>query len=591
MDFNMSTERMGVSGPMITRPRQRGGPYYHPAGGTKVANDPGLRVFLEASRDDEALRALDDLLNGEAGTMVRDTVTRQLARSRWMANHIDDVLEEVRAKLSQQLWSLRSGAGEPIEDFRAYCAVASERTCYAFLRRQFPERTRLRNRLRYAATRHPSMALETDSHGVWRCRSTGIRLAAEPGSTRALIDAPVKYAADHGIDREAPFPALVATLLDGCDEPIEFDRLVDAVATLLGVPDAPGASRHARPARRSGRRSAKRGGAPGDFDHPDFDHLAALVDGKLEDAYREWITSHLETCEVCREDVEDLTQVRASLLAHPATPVATNPVPGADTPEARWLKRAIGFAAIAAAVPLAVWIGKTRLPVIEPAPAPSIALSTPQSSPPAPAPRAVVPVLTEEEDARVKRALATGRLELPPNMAVLRGYEGTLPAADNSQAPLLPSTPVATAIVEARPQFVWTPMAGTTRYAVTIFDERFRQITKSGSLKATSWTPPRDLPRGRVLQWQITAFMKDGTRILSPVPPHPEARFMVLTTATVTAIAKERTRLATQPVALGLVLAKAGLFAEAERVLESALADDRYNRGEVRALLARLRAR
>jgi hypothetical protein len=134
-------------------------------------------------------------------------------------------------------------------------------------------------------------------------------------------------------------------------------------------------------------------------------------------------------------------------------------------------------------------------------------------------------------------------------------------------------------------------MVGTTRYAVTIFDERFRQITKSGSLKTTSWTPPRDLPRGRVLQWQITAFMKDGTRILSPVPPQPEARFMVLTTAAVAAIARERTRLATEPVALGLVLAKAGLFAEAERVLESALADDRYNRGEVRALLARLRAR
>lgn len=219
-------------------------PYYHPASislsdSTLVTvHDPCLTAFLASSSDDEAWRALDDLLNGDLAPVMREAVTRQMARSRWMAAHIEDVLAELRVKLTQKLWSLRGGAGEPIENLPAYCAIAGERTCYAFLRKQFPERTRLRNRIRYAVSHHPSTTIALDDVGIWRCRSHGIRLAAEPGSTRSLIDSPATYAADHGIDPETPLPALVATLLDSCDEPIELDRLVDAVASMLGISDA-----------------------------------------------------------------------------------------------------------------------------------------------------------------------------------------------------------------------------------------------------------------------------------------------------------------------------------------------------------------
>lgn len=156
-----------------------------------------------------------------------------------MADHIDDVQAEVRLKLTQKLWSLRAGVGEPIENLRAYAATAAERTCYAFLRRQFPARTRLRNRVRYAVTHHSATAFEEDAQGIWRCRSTAIRFAAQPGSTRVFLDSPERYAADRRIDRGASLPALVVEILDTCDEPVEFDRLVDALATLLGVSDAP----------------------------------------------------------------------------------------------------------------------------------------------------------------------------------------------------------------------------------------------------------------------------------------------------------------------------------------------------------------
>ena len=302
------------------------------------------------------------------------------------------------------------------------------------------------------------------------------------------------------------------------------------------------------------------------------------MDRQLDEIDREWILSHIEGCAVCQEDVDDLRQIQSSLLVRPPR-----------------MKRNVAIVAAAAGVVLAIWMGyRNRAPVsVEPAP-PTVAQSTsPTPTPPA-VPTQIATassVLSEDEQGRVARALASGRMELPPNMDVLRGHTGTLLGPDATVPHFRPVAPVATALLDTRPQFSWTPRIGANSYAVTIFDERFREVARSGSLKTTTWKPRQDLPRGRMLQWQISAKTDDGMAI-SPAPPNPEARFIVLDSATAAALAKERKRLATEPVALGLVLAKAGLFVEADSVFQSAaLTDKRYDRSQVWALLARLRAR
>lgn len=230
-----------------------------------------------------------------------------------------------------------------------------------------------------------------------------------------------------------------------------------------------------------------------------------------------------------------------------------------------------------------IWFAaRTTSPTAEP----PVAVTTPA----VPTPQGRSAVLSETEQGRVDRALATGRLELPANMNVLSGHTGTSPGAGDAAAPLSPATPRATALTEPRPQFAWTPLPGATRYSVKVFDERFREVARSGALKTTTWTPPRALPRGRVLAWQISAATPSGT-ITSPAPPQPEARFLILDADTVAALAKTRERLTGEPVALALALAKLGLFAEAEAALESALTHDRFDKSQVRALLTRLRAR
>jgi len=207
------------------------------------SNDPHLAAFLDASSDAEAWQALDALLTGDLDALMRETVARRLSRSRRMADHLEDVVREARLKLTGKLWSLRAArAAEPIENISAYAVTTSERTCYAFLRREFPERTRLRNRLRYALTHHPKTALEEDGQGVWRCRFTGVRRVGPPGSTQSLLEGPRTHATTHNIDLSASLPTMVEHLLATCDQPVEFDRFVDAMALLLGVSDTPPAS-------------------------------------------------------------------------------------------------------------------------------------------------------------------------------------------------------------------------------------------------------------------------------------------------------------------------------------------------------------
>lgn len=319
--------------------------------------------------------------------------------------------------------------------------------------------------------------------------------------------------------------------------------------------------------------SAALAAAPDDLEHPAHDQLTALVDGRLDDADREWAEAHLEYCSVCREDVADLVDIRASLAAGPiAAPVARR----------TWLTPAIGFAAIAAGLALVVWMGN---PLTTPEPTPvqeALAPAVP------PVPVAAASPLTADEQSRVARALASRRLELPPNASLLRGRVGTLLGTTAAPPPLTPSSPVGTAVLDARPPFSWTAIADATGYSVAVFDERFRQVATSGLLTVPEWTPTRGLPRGRMLAWQITAHSPGGD-VVSPAPPQPEARFIVLSSADVTAVAALRQRLDDEPLALGLALARTGLFAEAKVALERAVTDTRYDATTVRALIEQLK--
>jgi hypothetical protein len=293
-----------------------------------------------------------------------------------------------------------------------------------------------------------------------------------------------------------------------------------------------------------------------DFEHPSHDAIEALVDGRLDAFDREIVESHLEVCRLCAEDAADLRAVQRDIGAGDAPrPVAA--------PQRTWIRPAVAAAGIAAMILVGVWLRdrSANAPVAAPAP-----IQANNAPPPAVAPAAA---LTPEEQVIVDRVIAAGRVELPPVDRALAGSVGTLLGSRRVVLPLAPIAPIGTAVLLPRPEFSWQEMPGVTSYSVAIFDEKFALVAESGNLTRTSWTPATDLPRGAVLIWQITAHRPEGN-VISPAPPQPEARFRVLSADDAARVTDQTGRLRDQPLALGILLAHAGLVPEAARQLERA---------------------
>src|SRR4051812_45297212 len=138
--------------------------------------DPALVPYLRASGDD-AERCLATLLGGETDRTIRAIVSRTLcggARgSRTQSLETDDVRADVLVHLLERLRRLKTQTDtSAVENFPAYVASIAYRTCYTHLRRLYPQRARLKNRLRYALTYDPDLTLEQDALGIWRCGLT-----------------------------------------------------------------------------------------------------------------------------------------------------------------------------------------------------------------------------------------------------------------------------------------------------------------------------------------------------------------------------------------------------------------------------------
>lgn len=323
---------------------------------------------------------------------------------------------------------------------------------------------------------------------------------------------------------------------------------------------------------------------PDDFDHPAHEELVALVDGRLEGVDREVVETHVELCATCAQDVGDLAGVRDAIHQVGSAPArAGRSFPMQTLQIAAAILAVVGMALFARRFTSGV-AGDLQVPGSVPGSTATTATAT--NTPIATAPVAPIDPLTADERALVDRALATGKLEMPAAIRSLAGPVGTLLGAVRVAESLEPLTPIGTAVLSETPEFTWHAMAGVTSYSVAVFDDQFKEVAHSPALTTTHWTPSVALPRGATLAWQVTAHFPSRD-VLAPEPPQPEARFVVVDKATADAIIAQQARLSSQPLALGVLLAKAGLFSDAAREFTRAAAQpDTADRAK--ALLASL---
>ena len=317
-----------------------------------------------------------------------------------------------------------------------------------------------------------------------------------------------------------------------------------------------------------------------DTDHPRHDVLVAYVDGRVDAADREWVDAHLEVCRICTEDVADLREMERLL------PAATGP---SSSPDPRWRVQFVVVASIAAAILLTTWVvfrntdGGAR-PVQDA----TTASDAPASTPVAPAasglPDLNVPPLPAgpPEPRRL-------RVQLPAYHDALRPKAGVLLREQTASSRFVAERPVGTAVVSARPQFRWTPLEGATSYRVTVVDDAFTEVASVSGVTGTSWTPERDLPRDKVLTWQVRAEMADGSSVVTPAPPMPEARVLVLSERNVRLVAMGRETLSGSPGDLGVFLARLGLYDEAAAQFARAFDEGKYPRVDIERAIALMR--
>lgn len=342
---------------------------------------------------------------------------------------------------------------------------------------------------------------------------------------------------------------------------------------------------------------------PDDFEHPGYERLEAYVDGLADAVDSEVVEAHLEWCATCAQDVADLWSIAGGVEWKDASGVvagksasgvvgrkdASGVVERKDTSGVagrRWLQVA---AAVMVLAGLGYFvIGQQR--ASEPSETNQIVQAPPPIQP-SPSDQSNAPAqtnsLNSDEQALVSRVLSARALELPSTVRGLSRPVGTLLGGGASSSSLLPLSPIGTAVLSTTPEFTWQPMRGATSYSIAVFDQRFTEVAGATDITGSSWTPSTPLPRGATLAWQITAHFPSGD-VLAPAPPQPEARFVVVDSATATTVESQRARLATQPLALGILLAKAGLFADAERELKRA-ADQPESADRAKELLAGLK--
>ena len=199
-----------------------------------VKIDALLEPLLTATTDEEAGELLSQVIAVHAEPVIKGVIRFKLrfnSHQEMQRAEANDIQQEVVLQLVSQLQRFRKlPVAHPITDVRGMAAIIAHRTCARWMRRQFPERHALKNRLHYLLTRQRSFALWEAQNGkllsgfaVWQQqKKMGARLPD-------LESLPVRK----------DLAETVASIFNYVAGPIEFDELVTAVAANQGISDQP----------------------------------------------------------------------------------------------------------------------------------------------------------------------------------------------------------------------------------------------------------------------------------------------------------------------------------------------------------------
>ncbi len=194
----------------------------------QAGNDPLLHPLLAAETAEVREARLEALLIDHAFARIDRALDARYRQSGLCPSHREDLRAEVLLRLVNRLHALlHDQECEPVASFCDYVAVVAFNTFDSFMRRSYPLRTQLKNRIRYALRHDPRLA-EWQRGGEL---IAGLAEWQERGQAADHVGAPEGLTPASGDLR----PLLIA-LLEHAGRPVAMQALVSAVAELQDVP-------------------------------------------------------------------------------------------------------------------------------------------------------------------------------------------------------------------------------------------------------------------------------------------------------------------------------------------------------------------
>lgn len=211
------------------------------------AIDVLLLPFLEAETEEEEelllLRLLDEHVNPVVAQILRHKLQWHsgLREDGHRSQEFEEAQNEIQLQLLKRLRQFKSSpADKAISNLRSYVAAAARNACDEYLRRKFPQRRNLKDKIRYCLTTRPELALwEEAGKGLvaglaeWR----DLEMPAAEVDRNDLPDS--IYASLKGVAvQRLELHELLAAVFRAVGSPLGLDQLTAAVAKIQSVEDA-----------------------------------------------------------------------------------------------------------------------------------------------------------------------------------------------------------------------------------------------------------------------------------------------------------------------------------------------------------------
>jgi len=193
-------------------------------------NDRVLKPLLTATSDDARQREVERLIVAVAEPVAGGVIERFSAEE-WRIDPeaANDIAATISMRLLQKLDLVTAFEEEAIERFDDYVEILAQHTVYDYLRKRFPARSRLRNRLRYLFSHDKRFVILSSAGGTL----VALRQWRVPPEPAQSIDVDIS---SRMLNAKKPAEAL-GELLKRVGKPVRLELLVSKVAELWNIAD------------------------------------------------------------------------------------------------------------------------------------------------------------------------------------------------------------------------------------------------------------------------------------------------------------------------------------------------------------------